>query len=323
MKMKNGKKAGAIWCALLFAFSIAACSSTGGGTAYSGNTADNSADSSSSVQTADTVDDVPEYSGEPYVEINDNQPEFEEYELTTVPFENYSELDELGRCGEAEACVGEETMPTEDRESISSVEPTGWENEKYDIVDGGYVYNRCHLIGFQLTGENANEENLITGTRYMNTEGMLPFENMVADYIHETDNHVLYRVTPIFEGEDLVASGVQMEAESVEDDGAGICFNVYVYNVQPQITINYATGENWESSESEDGQSVQGIDSASQENKSQSAEQPYIINENTEKFHDPDCSSVEDIKEKNKREFTGTRDELIEEGYEPCGICKP
>ena len=321
--MKNGKKAGAIWCALLFAFSIAACSSTGGGTAYSGNTADNSADSSSSVQTADTVDDVPEYSGEPYVEINDNQPEFEEYELTTVPFENYSELDELGRCGEAEACVGEETMPTEDRESISSVEPTGWENEKYDIVDGGYVYNRCHLIGFQLTGENANEENLITGTRYMNTEGMLPFENMVADYIHETDNHVLYRVTPIFEGEDLVASGVQMEAESVEDDGAGICFNVYVYNVQPQITINYATGENWESSESENGQSVQGSDSPSQENKSQSEEQTYIINENTDKFHDPDCSSVDDIKEKNKREFTGTRDELIEDGYEPCGICKP
>ena len=310
-------------CSLLLAFSLAACSSLDGGPAYSGNTADNSADSSSSVHTADTVNDVPENSGEPYVEINDNQPEFEEYELTTVPFENYSELDELGRCGEAEACVGEETMPTEDRESISSVEPTGWENEKYDIVDGGYVYNRCHLIGFQLTGENANEENLITGTRYMNTEGMLPFENMVADYIHETDNHVLYRVTPIFEGEDLVASGVQMEAESVEDDGAGICFNVYVYNVQPQITINYATGENWESSESEDGQSVQGIDSASQENKSQSAEQTYIINENTEKFHDPDCSSVEDIKEKNKREFTGTRDELIEEGYEPCGICKP
>ncbi len=323
MKMKTGKKIRAIWCSLLLAFSLAACSSPDGGTAYSGNTADNSTDSSSSVQAADTVDDVPEYSGEPYVEINDNQPEFEEYELTTVPFEEYSELDELGRCGEAEACVGEETMPTEDRESISSVEPTGWENEKYDNVDGGYVYNRCHLIGFQLTGENANEENLITGTRYMNTEGMLPFENMVADYIDETDNHVLYRVTPIFEGEDLVASGVQMEAESVEDDGAGICFNVYVYNVQPQITINYATGENWESSESENGQSVQGVDSASQENKSHSEEQTYIINENTEKFHDPDCSGVEDTKKKNKREFTGTREELIEEGYEPCGICKP
>ena len=193
--MKTGKKIKAIWCSLLLAFSLAACSSPDGGTVYSENETANSTDSSSSVQTADTVDDVPEYSGEPYVEINDNQPEFEEYELTTVPFEEYSELDELGRCGEAEACVGEETMPTEDRESISSVEPTGWENEKYDNVDGGYVYNRCHLIGFQLTGENANEENLITGTRYMNTEGMLPFENMVADYIHETDNHVLYRVS--------------------------------------------------------------------------------------------------------------------------------
>ena len=333
--MKDRKKIRAILCSLLLAFSLAACGSPGAGTADSGNTVDGQQNGSSSVQTADTVEDVPEYSGEPYVEINDNQPEFEEYELTTVPFENYSELDELGRCGEAEACVGEETMPTEDRESISSVEPTGWENEKYDIVDGGYVYNRCHLIGFQLTGENANEENLITGTRYMNTEGMLPFENMVADYIHETDNHVLYRVTPIFEGEDLVASGVQMEAESVEDDGAGICFNVYVYNVQPQITINYATGENWESSGSDNevpdaagtgsgnGQSAQDSGSVSRENKTQSEEQTYIINENTEKFHDPDCSSVEDIKEKNKREFTGTRDELIEEGYEPCGICKP
>lgn len=194
----------------------------------------------------ESIPDVPEYSGEPYVVINDNTPEFAQTELTAAAFEEYSPLDSLGRCGTAEACIGEETMPTEERESISDVTPTGWENEKYGIVDGGYVYNRCHLIGFQLTGENANEENLITGTRYMNTEGMLPFENMVADYVQETDNHVLYRVTPVFEGNNLVASGVQMEAESVEDNGEGICFNVYVYNVQPDITINYATGENWE-----------------------------------------------------------------------------
>ena len=333
--MRIGKKTKVIWCLLLPVFALAACGSPGADTAYSGNTADDQTDSGYSVQTVETIEDVPEYSGEPYVEINDNQPEFQEYELTAVPFEEYSELDELGRCGEAEACVGEETMPTEERESISSVEPTGWENEKYNDIDGGFVYNRCHLIGFQLTGENANEENLITGTRYMNTEGMLPFENMVADYIHKTDNHVLYRVTPIFEGKDLVASGVQMEAESVEDDGAGICFNVYVYNVQPEITINYATGENWESSESDDietdadgngstdGRSVQDSDSAAGEIKSQQEEQTYVINENTEKFHDPDCSSVDDIKEKNKREFTGTRDELIEQGYEPCGICQP
>ena len=328
--MKIGKKIRAIWCSLMLAFSLAACGSPDGSTAYSGNTADNSGDSSSSVQTADTVEDVPDYSGEPYVEINDNQPEFEEYELTTVPFEDYSELDELGRCGEAEACVGEETMPTEDRESISSVEPTGWENEKYDNVDGGYVYNRCHLIGFQLTGENANEENLITGTRYMNTEGMLPFENMVADYIHETDNHVLYRVTPIFEGEDLVASGVQMEAESVEDGGAGICFNVYVYNVQPDITIDYATGDNWEMTEEEKAeQEAQTAESARKETDSSEAdtaateEQTYILNKNTHKFHLPDCSGAADIKEKNREEFNGTREEVIAQGYEPCGRCDP
>ena len=323
--MKTGKKIKAIWCSLLLAFSLAACSSPDGGTVYSENETANSTDSSSSVQTADTVDDVPEYSGEPYVEINDNQPEFEEYELTTVPFEEYSELDELGRCGEAEACVGEETMPTEDRESISDIKPTGWVNEQYDSVDGGYVYNRCHLIGFQLTGENANEENLITGTRYMNTEGMLPFENMVADYVHETDNHVIYRVTPIFAGEDLVASGVHMEAESVEDDGAGICFNVYVYNVQPQITINYATGENWESEEAdgETGKSIGNGQGTDDGRVVRQEENTYILNVNTEKFHDPDCSGVEDIKEKNKREFTGTREELIEKGYEPCGICRP
>lgn len=260
----------------------------------------------------DDVEDVPEYSGEPYVEINGNQPEFEEYELTAVAFEDYSELDELGRCGEAEACVGEETMPTEERGSIREVTPSGWENKQYDIVDGGYVYNRCHLIGYQLTGENANEENLITGTRYMNTEGMLPFENAVAEYVHETENHVMYRVTPVFEGDNLVASGVQMEAESVEDDGEGVCFNVYVYNVQPDITIDYATGANW--ADADGGNSGAG---------QASEEQTYILNKNTKKFHDPDCSGVDDIKKKNKKEFFGTRDELIEDGYEPCGRCRP
>ena len=253
--------------------------------------------------------------------------EFEDYELTAEAFEEYSELDELGRCGPAEACVGEETMPTEERGNISSVKPTGWKNKEYDSVDGGHLYNRCHLIGFQLTGENANEENLITGTRYMNTEGMLPFENMVAEYIHETDNHVLYRVTPVFEGDDLVASGVQMEAESIEDDGEGICFNVYVYNVQPQITINYATGDNWESDTAESGEDLSGYDETDQledpEGSWAEEEQTYILNENSRKFHLPGCSGAADIKEKNKREFTGTRSELIEDGYEPCGNCNP
>ena len=284
-------------------------------------------DSSAQVQSAATLEEVPEYSGEPYVEINDNQPEFEDYELTTEAFEEYSELDELGRCGTAEACVGEETMPTEERGNISSVKPTGWKNKDYDNVDGGRLYNRCHLIGFQLTGENANEKNLITGTRYMNTEGMLPFENMVADYVHETDNHVLYRVTPIFDGDDLVASGVQMEAESVEDDGAGVCFNVYVYNVQPQITINYATGDNWESDTVESDKDLLEYDETDRledpEGSWAEEEQTYILNVNSHKFHLPECSGAKDMKEQNKREFTGTRSELIEEGYEPCGSCNP
>lgn len=192
-----------------------------------------------------TLAEIPEYSGNPYVVLNANQPEFSESDMTTTSYEYYSELDSLGRCGVTTACIGQDLMPTGERESISSVKPSGWVNNPYDFVDGEYVYNRCHLIGFQLTGENANRNNLITGTRYMNVQGMLPFENMVADYIDETGNHVLYRVTPIFDGEDLVARGVQMEAWSVEDEGDGICFNVYCYNVQPGVVIDYATGENW------------------------------------------------------------------------------
>lgn len=268
-----------------------------------------------------TVDDVPAYSGEPYVEVNDNQPEFTEEELTTVSYEDYSELDELGRCQSAEACIGQDLMPTEARESISSVKPTGWKNKSYDTVDGGYVYNRCHLIGFQLTGENANEENLITGTRYMNVEGMLPFEDEVAAYIEETDNHVMYRVTPVFEGDDLVASGVQMQAESVEDDGVGISFNVYVYNVQPYVVIDYKTGENWEGDEiaEPEGKWADGTEAEPSDTK----EQMYILNKNTKKFHKPECSGAKKIKAKNKGEYTGSRQTLIDEGYEPCGNCNP
>lgn len=189
-----------------------------------------------------TVADIPEYSGNPYVEINHNIPQFLETDLTTSSYEYYSELDNLGRCGVVYACIGTDLMPTEERGEIGSVKPTGWQTIKYDVVDGKYLYNRCHLIGFQLSGENANTKNLITGTRYMNVEGMLPFENMVADYVKETGNHVMYRVTPIFEGDNLLANGVQMEAESVEDNGEGILFNVYCYNVQPEIAIDYATG---------------------------------------------------------------------------------
>ncbi len=190
------------------------------------------------------LDEIPEYSGEPYVVINSNDPDFSEEELDSDCYEYYSDLDYLGRCGYTEAMLGTEMMPTEDRESISEVKPTGWKNVSYDFVDGEWLYNRCHLIGFQLTGENANAENLITGTRYMNVEGMLPFENMIADYIRETDHQVMYRVTPIYEDDNLLASGVLMEAESVEDNE--ICFCVYVYNVQPGVEIDYATGANWE-----------------------------------------------------------------------------
>lgn len=195
--------------------------------------------------TADVADttDIPEYSGEPYIVLNGNQPNFKEKDLTDVSFEFYSELDSLGRCGTAYANIGQDLMPTEKRGSIGKVKPTGWHTIKYDIVNGKYLYNRCHLIGYQLTAENANEKNLITGTRYMNTEGMLPFENMVADYVKETDNHVLYRVTPVFSGDDLLAKGVRIEGFSVEDRGDGICFHVFVYNVQPGIHIDYSTGE--------------------------------------------------------------------------------
>lgn len=195
------------------------------------------------------LENIPEYSGEAYVEVNNNTPDFEEYEIqeATTSFETYSSLDSRGRCGTAEASVSQDTMPTEDRGSISSVKPTGWHNKRYDNVPGGWVYNRCHLIGFQLTGENANKENLITGTRYMNTEGMLPFENEVADYIKNKGGHVLYEVTPVYETDsDLVASGVHMQACSVEDDCQSLSFNIYAYNVQPSITIDYNTGENWE-----------------------------------------------------------------------------
>ena len=177
------------------------------------------------------------------MEINDNVPDFPEDDFTTDSFESYSDLDNLGRCGVAYAKIGQDLMPTEKRGSIGQVKPSGWHTQKYDNVDGKFIYNRCHLIGYQLAGENANPKNLITGTRYLNTTGMLPFENEVNDYVDETDNHVLYRVTPVFEGDDLVASGVLMEAYSVEDEGGGVQFCVYCYNVQPGVVIDYATGD--------------------------------------------------------------------------------
>lgn len=288
--------------------------------------------------------DVPAYSGEPYTAVNNNEPYFTSDDLTTEAFENYSELDALGRCGAAYANVCLETMPTEKRGSISEVKPTGWHSVKYDNVDGKSLYNRCHLIGYQLTAENANQQNLITGTRYLNVDGMLPFENMVADYVKETDNHVLYRVTPIFTGDNLVADGVLMEGYSVEDEGDGICFCVYAYNVQPGITIDYATGDSWLSSESgnsdssSSGNSAVSQSAADKSGTQQAAVQTesvketsapvstgteYILNTNTKKFHYPSCSSVKQMKASNKKEYTGSRDDLIAQGYDPCKKCNP
>ncbi len=250
---------------------------------------------------------VPEFSGEAYCTIHGNQPAFIQEQFTTEAYEYFSELDSLGRCGVTMACIGQELMPTEERESISHVYPSGWVNVPYSFVDGEYLYNRCHLIGFQLTGENDNKQNLITGTRYLNVEGMLPFENMVADYVKETGNHVLYRVTPIFEGDELVARGVQMEAWSVEDSGDGICFNVYCYNVQPGVKIDYLTGES----------------TLDEEAFTEGEMGDYVLNTNSKKFHIPSCSGAVDMSEKNRQDFSGSRDLLIAQGFEPCSQCNP
>ena len=256
--------------------------------------------------------DIPEFSGSPYVAIDNNQPSFTEEDYTTKAFEEYAELDYLGRCGVTYACVGVEIMPTEKRGDIGMVKPTGWVTAKYDFVDGKYLYNRCHLIGFQLTGENANTSNLITGTRYMNVQGMLPFENMVADYVKETENHVLYRVTPIFEGDNLVASGVQMEAWSVEDDGEGICFNVYCYNVQPGVKIDYATGESWLDEETTTKESDAEFDKNAQ----------YVLNTSSKKIHSPECSGAKNMSEKNKETVKGNKlQSYIDNGYVLCETC--
>lgn len=257
-----------------------------------------------------SVMDVPAFSGDPYVVINDNEPEFSQEDITSTVFEYYSELDTLGRCGYAMACVGKETIPTEDRGSIGQVKPSGWQTVKYDFVDGKYLYNRCHLIGFQLTGENANECNLITGTRYLNVEGMLPFENMVADYVKETGNHVLYRVTPVFDGGALVARGVQMEAKSVEDNGEGICFNIYAYNNQPGVSINYEDGTSALAQEESTATTGASADK-------------YILNISSKKFHRADCGQGQQIKEENKQEHSGNREELLNNGYSPAGCCEP
>lgn len=254
--------------------------------------------------------DIPAYAGNSFVILDDNRPAFSKKDRErTDAFETYSDLDELGRCGVAYANICKELMPTEERGAIGMIKPTGWHTVKYDNVEGKYLYNRCHLIGYQLAGENANEKNLITGTRYLNVTGMLKFEDQVADYVNETNHHVLYRVTPVFEGDNLVASGVEMEAYSVEDKGEGVSFHVFLYNVQPGITIDYATGESWldDSKTTEDNEKTLN----------------YVLNTNTHKFHKGNCESVRDIAGSNKEVYTGNREDLINMGYEPCKRCKP
>ncbi len=312
------------------------------------------------------LEDIPDWDGDeghPYIEINGNVPEFEENEISwaeqaagsdvirsdaedtdsgasdpDTEYEVFGSMDKLGRCGSAVACVGRETMPEGERGSIGMVKPSGWQLDKYDFIDnGGYLYNRCHLIGWQLTGQNEEERNLITGTRYMNTAGMLPFENEVAEYVRSTGNHVLYRVTPIFKGKELLARGVEMEAYSLEDDGAGVSFNVYCYNVQPGVSIDYKTGENKldesysskaDGAESDDSNKSDGAGSGDSSNESdQPLDVPdgvtYILNTNTMRFHRIDCKGAQTIKEHNREWFYGTRDEAMEKGFVPCGMCNP
>lgn len=260
------------------------------------------------------------YSGNEYVSVNENVPQFDIDEITAESFEEYSDLDALGRCGVAVACIGKDIMPTEERGAIGQIKPSGWQLAKYDIVDGKYLYNRCHLIGYQLSGENANEKNLITGTRSMNVDGMLPFENMVADYVEETNNHVMYRVTPIYDGDDLVAKGVQMEAYSVEDKGQGISLNVFVFNSQPGIEINYKDGT---SKLSADDAANDADENKTQKGEAADEDEEYVLNTKTKKIHRKDCSSVKDIQEQNAEVYNGTKEYLVDNGYTECGKCKP
>lgn len=339
---------------------------------------DNAAGSSSSISSSDgsagtygdsddaqsaqaTIADIPAYTGALCIDINHGMPGFTAQDEARGTFMQFSDLDFECRCGTAFARIGPDTVSNEKRGDISQVHPSGWVQRKYSFVDDGMLYNRSHLIAHQLCGENANEKNLITGTRTFNAVGMLYYEELVGDYVRSTGNHVLYRVTPLFAANDLVARGVQMEAKSIEDNGEAVQFNVFVYNVEPGVAIDYVTGESWESSETPQvtskgsatittaaaaradkaaaGRSAgsgsgtgssgsnagdgHGTGSNSSNNQGTSEQQDYILNVKNKKFHKPDCSAASDISSANKQDFTGTRDQLIAKGYSPCGICKP
>ena len=352
--------------ALAFSFALPATGCTvsiGDNAAGSGSSISSSDDSSGQgAQSAQaTIADIPAYTGALCIDINHGMPGFTAQDEARGTFMQFSDLDFEGRCGTAFARIGPDTVSNEKRGDISQVHPSGWVQRKYSFVDDGMLYNRSHLIAHQLCGENANEKNLITGTRTFNAVGMLYYEELVGDYVRSTGNHVLYRVTPLFAANDLVARGVQMEAKSVEDNGEAVQFNVFVYNVEPGVAIDYVTGESWESSETPQitskgsatittaaaaradkaaaGRSAgsgsgtgssgsnagdgHGTGSNSSNNQGTSEQQDYILNVKNKKFHKPDCSAASDISNANKQDFTGTRDQLIAKGYSPCGICKP
>lgn len=265
-----------------------------------------------------SLDAIPAYDGKAYVAINNNEPFFTDSDMTTTAFENYSDLDSLGRCGVAYANICKDIMLTEERGKIGMIKPSGWHTVKYDVIKDRYLYNRCHLIGYQLAGENANPKNLITGTRYLNVEGMLPFENLVADYVNNTGNHVLYRVTPMFSGSNLVANGVLIEAKSVEDNGGGILFNVYCYNVQPGVGINYENGDSW--LDGTTGSASSGSDTSATENSaadSSNSETMVHITATGKKYHRAGCRTLK------KSDTEVTLDEAKSMGLSPCGICNP
>lgn len=265
-----------------------------------------------------SLDAIPAYDGKAYVAVNNNEPFFTDSDMITTAFENYSDLDSLGRCGVAYANICKDIMPTEERGKIGMIKPSGWHTVKYDVIKDRYLYNRCHLIGYQLAGENANPKNLITGTRYLNVEGMLPFENLVADYVNNTGNHVLYRVTPMFSGSNLVANGVLIEAKSVEDNGGGILFNVYCYNVQPGVGINYENGDSW--LDGTTGSASSGSDTSATENSdadSSNSETMVHITATGKKYHRAGCRTLK------KSDTEVTLDEAKSMGLSPCGICNP
>lgn len=344
--------------ALAFSFALPATGSSisigdnaaGSGSSISSTDSGSGATGSDDARSAQaTIADIPAYTGALCIDINHGEPGFTEQDEARGTFMQFSNLDFEGRCGTAFARIGPDTISNEKRGDISQVHPSGWVQRKYSFVDDGMLYNRSHLIAHQLCGENANEKNLITGTRTFNAVGMLYYEELVGDYVRSTGNHVLYRVTPLFAANDLVARGVQMEAKSVEDNGEAVQFNVFVYNVEPGVAIDYVTGESWESSEtpqvtskgsatittaaaaradkaaagSAGGSNADAAGSNSAGNQGTSEQQDYILNVKNKKFHKPDCSAANDISSANKQDFTGTRDQLIARGYSPCGICKP